>query len=144
MPGQFGAKSSGHPKPWWPPRRWTARAAVPPWSASHTQSQPGTDGDAVRKKKRERKKETGRWTPVPHVSGQENNPLCTSILSSGDQSLVSPVFRRKILIQMILGMALPLCEPIIGGTDIYFSFKGNHVLFQNLCIHVSEYTSFLK
>ena len=63
--------------------------------------------DAARKKKRERKKETARWTPVPHVSKQGNSPLCTSILSSGDQSLVSPVFRRENIAKMIFGMALP-------------------------------------
>ena len=48
-------------------RRWTARAAVPQWSALRTQSQLGTDEDIARKKKRERKKEIDRWTPDPHV-----------------------------------------------------------------------------
>ena len=69
-----------------------------------------------------RKKETARWTPVPHVSKQRDNPLGASILFSTDQSLVSPLFHKEYFAKIILGMALPhnVCTPISGDIDVFF------------------------
>ena len=83
--------------------------------------------------------------PGPTCQRVGRPPRCVSTPFSENQPLVSPVFRRKSIAKIILGMALPhsVCEPIIGNTDICL-LKRNLSVFQNLCIHENVYTAFLK